>query len=155
MFNTIIWATDGSEHADRALELATQIARANSATLHVVHIVEKLAGGRAAGQDLYYGEDEITTKINRQVAGLQADDGFRTTVQTIPSSVSVAKRLADLARDSSADLIVVGTGAGARSWAQSAAASPSACCTSPTARSWRYHRPTRTTQAASPATPSS
>ena len=30
-------------------------------------------------------------------------------VQTIPSSVSVAKRLANLARDSSADLIVVGT----------------------------------------------
>ena len=109
MFNTIIWATDGSEHADRALELATQIARANSSTLHVAHIVEKRVSTRTAGQDLYYGEDEIAAKIDGQVAELNTDSGFRTTVQTIASTVSVAKRIAELARDSNADLIVVGT----------------------------------------------
>lgn len=110
MFNTIIWATDGSEHADRALELATQIARANSATLHVAHIIEKQVSGRTAGgQDLYFGEAEITAKINQQVAELQGDDTFKTTVNEIPSAVSVAKQIAELARASGADLIVVGT----------------------------------------------
>jgi nucleotide-binding universal stress UspA family protein len=107
MFNTIIWATDGSEHADRALELATQIARANSATLHVAHIVEKQVSTRMAGQDLYYGEDQIDSKISGQVAELQRDGGFQTTVNTIPSTVR--KRIAELAHDSNADLIVVGT----------------------------------------------
>jgi nucleotide-binding universal stress UspA family protein len=109
MFNTIIWATDGSEHADRALELATQLARANSATLHVTHIVEKQVSTRMAGQNLYYGEDQIESKISGQVAELQRDGGLRVTVNTIPSTVSVAKRIAELARDSNADLIVVGT----------------------------------------------
>jgi nucleotide-binding universal stress UspA family protein len=109
MFKTIIWATDGSEHADRALELATQIARANSATLHVAHIVEKQVSTRTAGQDLYYGEDEIGAKISGQVAELQSDSGFETRIQSIPSTVSVAKRIAELARDTDADLIVVGT----------------------------------------------
>jgi nucleotide-binding universal stress UspA family protein len=109
MFNTIIWATDGSEHADRALGIAIQIARANSATLHVVHITEKQVSTRTAGQDLYYGEGEIAAKIEGQVAQLQRDDGFRTAVETVPSTVSVAKRIADFAHASGADLIVVGT----------------------------------------------
>lgn len=109
MFNTIICATDGSGHADRALRLASELARANSATLHVAHIVEKQVSTRTAGQDLYYGEDEIAAKISRQVAELQSDGGFQTTVETIPSTVSVAKRIAEVARASDADLIVVGT----------------------------------------------
>lgn len=109
MFNTIIWATDGSEHADRALELAAEIARANGATLRVAHIVEKQVSTRMAGQDLYYGEGEIGAKIKAQVADLQSDGGFQTAVDTLPSTVSVARRIAELARDSNADLIVVGT----------------------------------------------
>ena len=33
MFNTIIWASDGSEHAERALQYARELAEARSAAL--------------------------------------------------------------------------------------------------------------------------
>jgi nucleotide-binding universal stress UspA family protein len=50
MFTHIVWATDGSENADRALEYASQLARSEHATLHAVHVVEKMLGPRVAGQ---------------------------------------------------------------------------------------------------------
>src|SRR5665213_3323717 len=70
MFTNIVWATDGSEHADRALDYATQLARGEGATLHAVHVVEKLVGTRLAGQNVFLGESEIDAKIQRQTAKL-------------------------------------------------------------------------------------
>jgi nucleotide-binding universal stress UspA family protein len=35
MFTNIIWATDGSEHSDRALDYAIQMAQRDGAGLHV------------------------------------------------------------------------------------------------------------------------
>lgn len=39
-----LWANDGSAHADRGLADAVGVARRDRAELHVVHVVEKLAG---------------------------------------------------------------------------------------------------------------
>src|SRR5665213_4411081 len=50
MFTNIFWATDGSEHADRALQYAADIAQSDGAELHVVHVIEKLPGAQVAGQ---------------------------------------------------------------------------------------------------------
>ena len=50
MFTKVIWATDGSEHADRAMPLAVQVAKTDGAELHVVHVVEKLIGVRVGGR---------------------------------------------------------------------------------------------------------
>ena len=43
MFKKIVWATDGSENADRALSIAKTLARENGASLVVVHIVQRYA----------------------------------------------------------------------------------------------------------------
>src|ERR1700761_5991500 len=50
MFKNVVWATDGSAHADRALEYAKRLVPPDGGTLHVVYIVEKLLGPRIAGQ---------------------------------------------------------------------------------------------------------
>jgi len=108
MFRTIVWATDGSEHADRALPYAKRLASAPDAALFVVHGNELLTG-RAAGYPVLADEDELEAKIRGQVAELRAE-GFNTSVRVIRSAAAAtAHMIADFARDVGADVIVVGT----------------------------------------------
>ncbi len=64
MFRTIIWATDGSETADRALPYAKELAGGADGRLIVVHSKELLVG-RAGGHPVLADEDEVETKIER------------------------------------------------------------------------------------------
>ena len=110
MFTNIVWATDGSENADRALDYATAIADREHSHLHVVHIVEMLVGGRVAGQKVFLNEDQIDAKIKEQARQASAEHGLQATVRITSSGTgSIADRVAEIAADSSADLIVVGT----------------------------------------------
>ena len=110
MFSNIVWATDGSEHADRALDYATRLANDEGAQLHCVHIVEMLVGGRVAGQRAFLNEDQLDAKIKAQAQEVSLRHGLQTTVHVTPSGISnIADRIAEIATDSRADLIVVGT----------------------------------------------
>jgi nucleotide-binding universal stress UspA family protein len=110
MFTNIVWATDGSENADRALDYATAIADREHSHLHVVHIVEMLVGGRVAGQKVFLNEDQIDAKIKEQARQASAEHGLQATVRITSSGTgSIANRVAEIAADNSADLIVVGT----------------------------------------------
>jgi nucleotide-binding universal stress UspA family protein len=109
MFKSIVWATDGSEHADRALDYATQIAQRDGASLHVVHIVEKFLGSRTAGQDQHVDEPEIEGKIEQQAVRVRSEQGLQTHVHMPSTAGSVAKLIAEISERVGADLIVVGT----------------------------------------------
>jgi nucleotide-binding universal stress UspA family protein len=110
MFTNIVWATDGSDHADRALDYATALADREHAHLHVVHIVEMLVGGRVAGQRVFLNEDQIDAKIKEQARQASAEQALQATVHMTPSGTgNIADRIAEIAADASADLIVVGT----------------------------------------------
>jgi nucleotide-binding universal stress UspA family protein len=110
MFTKVIWATDGSDHADRAMPLAVQVAKTDGAELHVVHVVEKLVGTRVAGMDALVDEDEIKAKVARQAKAIAAEHGVKTSIQVVAALGNhVADRIAEIARDTGADLIVVGT----------------------------------------------
>jgi nucleotide-binding universal stress UspA family protein len=74
MFDVIIWASDGSEHADRALNYARELAEANSARLTAVHVRE-VTVGRAAGYPAQIDEDEVERKIQGQAKDLK-DSGI-------------------------------------------------------------------------------
>lgn len=109
IFTTIVWATDGSPHADRALALATRIARETGAPLHVVHVVEKLVGGRATGLDSRVDQEDVYARVQAEVRRL-SDDGVRASVHLPHAHAGdAATRIADVAREVGADLIVVGT----------------------------------------------
>lgn len=110
MFSNIVWATDGSKHADRALEYATRLADNERARLHVVHIVETIVGGRVAGQRAFLNENELDAKIKAQADEVSRHYRIETTVQMTPSGTSnIADCIAEIAEDAAADVIVVGT----------------------------------------------
>ena len=110
MFKKVIWATDGSEHADGAMPLAVQAAGGDGAELHVVHVVEKLVGPRAANLDAFANEDEIKAKVERQAKAIAAQNGLKTSIDIVVGLGNrIGDRIAEIAQDSGADLIVVGT----------------------------------------------
>lgn len=110
MFTNVMWATDGSEHANRALPYATQIAKENGANLHAVHVIEHLVGARIAGQLARIDEPELDERIKRQIADHDRAAHTHTTVHMIHGETgNIAKRIAALAEENDVDLIVIGT----------------------------------------------
>ncbi len=110
MFKKIIWATDGSESADRALELAKALASQNGSQLLVAHSIEITAGPGARGaQTQDADEDERQVKITAQVKDL-SDQGINASLKIYHGGVTgAAHTLAEIAREEGADLMVVGT----------------------------------------------
>jgi nucleotide-binding universal stress UspA family protein len=109
MFKKIIWATDGSASAYRALPYAKVLAQHESASLLVAHVVETYAGSRAAGLPVYVDEDEMQARIEQQVAELQAE-GIDAELKTVTGlGIRPAHAIAEVAKEAGADLIVTGT----------------------------------------------
>jgi nucleotide-binding universal stress UspA family protein len=106
MFQKIIWATDGSESADRALPYAKAFAADGS--LLVLHCNELLVG-RAGGYSAFADDDELEKKIRKQVADTQSE-GIATTFKLVTGfSGHAGDKIADVARETGADLVVVGS----------------------------------------------
>ena len=109
MFKTILWATDGSASADRALPYAKSLAEGEGVKLIAVHCRELFIGGRGSGYPVLADDDELQEKILGQVAEARAE-GFDATLQVISAASSgSAHVIADAARETGADVIVVGT----------------------------------------------
>jgi nucleotide-binding universal stress UspA family protein len=108
MFKKIVWATDGSDGADRALDVAKSIATENNASLVAVHAVEYLAAKGAALQDV--DDDERQAKIHGQIADL-SKAGIGASVRIVEGGMSAgaAHTIAAVAKEEGAELIVVGT----------------------------------------------
>ncbi len=108
MFKTILWATDGSEAADRALLFARMLAAGAGKELVVVHCKEILTG-RAGGYPRLADEDELRAKILGQIEQLRGE-GFTVMRRFITGGpTSAASSIAELAGEVGADVIVVGT----------------------------------------------
>ena len=107
MFETIVWATDGSELADRALRPVMELARQNHARIVAVHANELLKG-RFGGAPLISDESEMVTKIEGQVEEL-CELGFTAELKIVSGTHDTADLIAQAAREVEADLIVVGT----------------------------------------------
>jgi nucleotide-binding universal stress UspA family protein len=107
MFETIAWATDGSELADKALEQVRELAGIHGSRIVAVHGNELLTG-RGGGAPLLADEPDLKEKIAGQVEELRAA-GFDATLEVRTGGQDVAKLVAAAAEDVGADLIVVGT----------------------------------------------
>ncbi len=107
MSGTVVWASDGSANADRALEVATTLAHDRGASVLVVHVVPHYA--TEGGLAVYPDEDRVKSKLEQTVQQLSSD-GFDASLAVVDHvGPQPAHEIADLARDAQADLIVIGT----------------------------------------------
>jgi nucleotide-binding universal stress UspA family protein len=108
MFKTVIWATDGSAHAERALPLATALVDPVHGRIVVLHVYELLVG-RAGGQPVYADEEEILEGLRERAEELR-EKGFTVDFKVVTTfDVNAAKAIAEEACELEADVIVVGT----------------------------------------------
>jgi nucleotide-binding universal stress UspA family protein len=108
MFDTIMWATDGTESADRALPYAKALAQDGGATLVVAHVVERYASHKASGLAVHADEEQVEAKL-RKLAAQLSDEGLKTDLKIVSHvGPQPAHEIADIAREAGADLIVVG-----------------------------------------------
>lgn len=110
MFKKVIWATDGSEAADRALPHAKMLAAESGAPIVVVYCEEFTLPGKGGGSaPVHANEEEVQAKVEQQVAELSTD-GVSATLESARSQVGgAAHAIAEIALREDADLIVVGT----------------------------------------------
>ena len=111
MYQTILCATDGLEHSDRALQHANRLAAETAAELHLVHIVEPpfMSGpltGEYAGPTPRERAARLATQIEQMTSGQ--------TVHVTPHVLravhgSRARQIASIAARIDADVIVVGS----------------------------------------------
>jgi nucleotide-binding universal stress UspA family protein len=107
VFKTIVWATDGSENADKALSVAKALAREQRASLVVVHIVQRYA--TKEGLAVFADEEQVEARLKDVVQEL-SQEGFDATLKVVNHvGPQPAHAVADVAREVGADLIVVGT----------------------------------------------
>ena len=117
MYRNILVAVDGSDAADRALEHALRLAAEQHAHLHLVHVID--IGALPVAQDIDIGDADMPTLMRRQGQAL-LDRALREVQLTDVQASSrllegevfgkrVSELLADEARASAADLVVVGS----------------------------------------------
>jgi nucleotide-binding universal stress UspA family protein len=109
MYKAIVWSTDGSKSADRALPHVKELAKAEGATVTIVHVVERIEGAGAVGPPRRADESEVQAKLQQLAAGL-SEEGFNVSL-IVRGDVGArpAHEVVEAAREVDADLIVVGS----------------------------------------------
>jgi nucleotide-binding universal stress UspA family protein len=107
MFKTIVWATDGSELADSALDFVRELAQQDGARIVAVHANE-LMRGRSSAYSALADEPELELKIETQIKELRSV-GIDATFEIRRDHKTAAKLIAEAAEHVDADLIVVAT----------------------------------------------
>jgi nucleotide-binding universal stress UspA family protein len=110
MYKKVLWATDGSDSADRAMLHAKQLAADAGGSVTVVYCEEFTLPGKGGGSlPIHANEDEIQAKVERQVAELSSNGAPATLEKTTSKVGGAAHAIADIAGREHADVIVVGT----------------------------------------------
>jgi nucleotide-binding universal stress UspA family protein len=109
MFKTVLWATDGSRTAERALAVAKSIAQAYDAKLIVTHVSAVLAGPPLAVNLAQDSADAIKASLQRKVEDLKRDGMTVDLALADMTNHGAAHAIAELARKEGAGLIVAGT----------------------------------------------
>lgn len=109
MYKAIVWSTDGSQNAERALPHVKELAKAEGATITIVHVVERIEGGGAVGVPRRADEAAVQAQLRDLTAGL-TQEGFNVSL-IVRGDVGArpAHEVVEAARDVDADLIVVGS----------------------------------------------
>ena len=107
MFKKIVVGMDGSERADHAFEVAADLARASEAGVTIAHVDEETIG--KGGGHIRADEPERIAALKEKAASLE-ESGVEADVRVSSMLVGGAgSRIASIATEVGADLIVVGT----------------------------------------------
>jgi nucleotide-binding universal stress UspA family protein len=107
MFETIAWATDGSELADKALDHVRELAKIHGSGIVAVHANEVIPG-RVGNAPVLADEPDIRARISGQVEELRAA-GFDARLEVCTGTERIATLVERAAFAAGADVIVVGT----------------------------------------------
>lgn len=108
MFEKIVLAVDGSEPAGRALEAAANLAGCSGGEIVVVHVVERVAGGRGGPFEVEAPE-EGRSILDEAVRTLK-ERGVNVRGEVRHAFAGrVAKEILDVVGAEHADLVVMGT----------------------------------------------
>jgi nucleotide-binding universal stress UspA family protein len=106
MFDTIIWATDGSARADRCQHFIRDLGRRYGATVRIVHVVETLPG-TASGPAWHGDEERVVAKLKAESVAMRRR-GVNASLHVVRGARGQpAAQIADVAAQAGADLIVV------------------------------------------------
>ena len=118
MISSILVATDGSDHAEKAVALAAEIARAPNAAILLLHAVPSVTQQRipkgyedwadfehiSVGDILQAVAEDILRRAEQQIRHLGIDD-----VECILSSAPAADAIVETAKSRKIDIIVMGS----------------------------------------------
>jgi nucleotide-binding universal stress UspA family protein len=107
MFDTVVLALDGSPESLAAASYARELVGEHGA-IRAVHVREIMLG-RGGGQPANANEDEIVADVRRTVEELKAGGADISLEVATAASGGPAQVIAEIARRSSADVIVMGT----------------------------------------------
>ncbi len=108
MFKTVVCATDGSDGAKAAMQVAVEIAKGDGGRLIIAHVEQDIAGkGGIVPVDA--SEDEFVADLREQAEKLSSE-GVEASVETAAIVLGgAAHAIEAIADGANADLIVVGT----------------------------------------------
>jgi nucleotide-binding universal stress UspA family protein len=110
MFKTILLAVDGSDHAEKAAELAAQLAREGNDEIVVTHVTEVLPSRYQVQPGLDFEFDKDTIELAKGYATDMEADGLKVRVELRHSQYGhIARIIANLADELDAGLIVMGS----------------------------------------------
>lgn len=104
MYETILVGTDGSDHAQRALEHAVELANATDATLHVVTVVDTQSNPMKFGVAEIAELNRAKTDLVEEISGADGDIAVEGKIRRGEPH----ELLLEVADEIDADLIVVG-----------------------------------------------
>jgi nucleotide-binding universal stress UspA family protein len=110
MFKTILLAVDGSEHAEKAAELAAQLAREGNDEIVVTHVTEVLPARYQVHPGLDYEFEQEAIELAKGYATDMEADGLKVRIELRHSQYGhIARVITNLADELDAGLIVMGS----------------------------------------------
>jgi nucleotide-binding universal stress UspA family protein len=108
MFKRILLAVDGSQHSERAIEVASDVARSSGAEVVVFHVQEKIPTPTGSYVARISGEEEVA--IADVTAKRLKSEGVNATFEETSAFYGFAAReIVSAASAHDADLIVMGS----------------------------------------------
>jgi nucleotide-binding universal stress UspA family protein len=108
MFNRILFATDGSKHAHKALEYVTQLAKLTQAEVVVLHAYESISDifGEPGYDTILEHRQATGTKLVADAANALTAEGIKVESELLEGPL--AEAILKVAEARKSDLIVIG-----------------------------------------------